>query len=113
MNFIRSQTLSFMFITVAAVFAPVNLQAASLLGDHTCAHWLLLPEADQKTWVNSFIAPLSLTYKSLRKTKSDKYNDDPNAYLTAIANINAYCKAHPEHSAAQGAGAHLHALFND
>jgi len=113
MNFARSLTLSFISITLAAGTAPVGPQAASLFGDHTCANWLLLPVADQKTWANAFIAPLSLTYKGLRKTATDKYNDDPNAYVLAIASINAYCKAHPDQSAAQGAGAYLHALFND
>lgn len=113
MNFVRIQIFSLIFILTSAEIGSVNVQAASLFGDHTCTSWLVLPEANQKTWANAFIAPLSLTYKGLRKTKSDKYNDDPNAYLTAIASINAYCKAHPEQSAAQGAAAYLNALLND
>lgn len=109
----RIQAVSYLLIILLAVCRPVNLHAASLFGEHTCETWLALPAADQKTWANAFIAPLSLTYKGLRKTSVDKYNDNPNAHVPAIASINAYCQAHPDQSAAQGAAAYLHTLMND
>ncbi|CAN1546695.1 hypothetical protein [Limnohabitans sp. B9-3] len=96
-----------------AFAGSIHLHAASLFGDHTCARWATLSEADQKAWANAFIAPLSLTFKGLRKSNVDKYNDNPNASLQATESINAYCKAHPDQTAAHGAAAYLSQLINN
>ncbi len=95
------------------LLGPTHLHAASLFGDHTCTSWVTLSEADQKAWANAFIAPLSLTFKGLRKSNVDKYNDNPNASLQATESINAYCKANPDKTAAHGAAAYLNTLINE
>jgi hypothetical protein len=100
-------------VFLVPLFGTINLHAASLFGDHSCESWATLSEADQKAWANAFIAPLSLTYKGLRKSHVDKYNDNPTAHLQATASINAYCKAHPDQTAAHGAAAYLSQLIND
>jgi hypothetical protein len=61
--------------------------AESLFGDYSCRQWRLLPYAEKKTWSNAFFAPLSLTYKGLQKSQTDKYNDDPRAYEAAIGKL--------------------------
>ncbi len=94
--------------------ATLNATAlgASLFGDHTCTSWKSLPDAQKHTWTNAFLAPLSLTFKGLQKSKEDKYNDDPKASETAIVSIDTFCLEHPALGAADGAGLYLKKLFD-
>lgn len=86
-------------------------QGASLFGDHSCPQWHELDFNAKRTWANAFLAPLSLTFKGLRKSKVDKYNDDPKAPEAAIQSIDAFCWSHPDLGAADAAGRYLRNLF--
>lgn len=85
---------------------------ASLFGDHSCASWQDLGYAEKRAWTNAFMAPLSLTFKGLQKSKEDKYNDDPRAHEPAIIDVDAHCLKHPVSGAADGAGRYLKKLFD-
>jgi hypothetical protein len=65
----------------------------------------------KKAWVDSFLAPLSLTLKSIQGAKRDAYNDDRQSSGKAVAFVDAYCEAHPDKVAADGAGAYFKMLM--
>jgi len=46
---------------------PATIHAKSLFGDYSCNDWGKLENAPKKLWANAFFAPLSLTYKSIKK----------------------------------------------
>jgi hypothetical protein len=94
-----------------ATSGPTAL-GASLFGDHSCASWQSLPDADKHAWANAFLAPLSLTLKGLQKRKEDPYNDDPKAFEKAIVGIDDFCLKNPDLGAADGAGRYLKKLLD-
>jgi hypothetical protein len=65
----------------------------------------------KRTWVDSFLAPLSLTFKSIQGEKRDKYNEDSRSPGDAVTFVDAYCALHPEKGAADGAGAYFNKLM--
>jgi hypothetical protein len=62
-----------------------------------------LEYATKKSWSNAFLAPLSLTYQGIQKTRKDNYNDDPLSFEKAIESIDSFCKTQPEQDASAGA----------
>ena len=103
--------LLFSLLVLATALCGATAHGASLFGDHSCRHWHGLEYAQKRTWTNAFLAPLSLTLKGLQKSKEDKYNDDPNAHVAAIQNINTFCLNHPDLGASDAAGRYLKELF--
>lgn len=89
---------------------PCQVHAASLLGDHTCPQWMRMQVTAKKAWASSFLAPLSLTLKSIKGAKPDQGNDSSRPSVDAVAFIDTYCAAHPEKVAADGAGAYFKTL---
>ncbi len=92
---------------------PVISQAASLFGDHSCKDWGNLEYATKKSWTNAFLAPLSLTYQSIQKTRKDNYNDDPLSYAKAIESIDNFCKTQSAQDASAGAMQYLKNLSEE
>lgn len=90
-------------LLIQMLWSPMITQAASLFGDHTCKDWSGLEYATKKSWTNAFLAPLSLTYRSIQKTRKDNYNDDPLSYEKAIESIDNFCRTQPEQDASTGA----------
>jgi len=90
--------------------APSQAQAVSLLGDHTCPQWARMQAPAKKAWANSFLAPLTLTLKSIKGAKQEPGNEVAKPPGDAVAFIDAYCAAHPEKVAADGAGAYFKTL---
>ena len=93
-----------------AAVAPSQAQAVSLLGDHTCPQWARMQAPAKKAWANSFLAPLTLTLKSIKGAKQEPGNEVAKPPGDAVAFIDAYCAAHPEKVAADGAGAYFKTL---
>jgi hypothetical protein len=98
-------------IVLMAAMAMQTANGASLFGDPTCQDWRGLIYAEKRAWTNAFLAPLSLTFKGLQKSKEDKYNGDPKAHEAAIIDIDAFCMNHQNSMAADGAGKYLKKLF--
>jgi hypothetical protein len=92
---------------------PATIHAKSLFGDYSCSDWGKLESAPKKLWANAFFAPLSLTFKSIKKTNKDHYNDDPNSYEIAIDSINGFCESHPDSDVNSGAANYLKILSGD
>jgi hypothetical protein len=92
---------------------PAIIHAKSLFGDYSCNDWGKLENAPKKLWANAFFAPLSLTYKSIKKTNKDRYNDDPNSHESAIDSINSFCESHPDSDVNSGAANYLKILSGD
>ncbi len=95
------------------LLSPRVTQAASLFGDHTCKDWGGLEYATKKSWTNAFLAPLSLTYQSIQKTRKDNYNDDPLSFAKAIDSIDNFCRTQPEQDASAGAMQYLKNLSEE
>ncbi len=93
--------------------SPIITQAASLFGDHSCKDWGNLEYATKKSWTNAFLAPLSLTYQSIQKTRKDNYNDDPLSYAKAIESIDNFCKTQSAQDASAGAMQYLKNLSEE
>ena len=87
-----------------------GVQATSLLGDHTCPQWLRMQVPAKQAWAKSFLAPLSLALKSIQGSKRDASADASRPTGDAVASIDAYCAAHPDKMAADGAGAYFKTL---
>lgn len=100
-----------MWLVGALTVLPWCAGAGSLLGDHTCVQWKTMEALAKKSWVDSFLAPLSLTFKTLQKEKRDAYNADPRASGNAVGFVDAYCAAHPDKVAADGAAAYFQVLM--
>ena len=83
-----------------------------MLGDHTCAQWMGMEASQKVLWADSFLAPLSLTIKSLRREKHDPYKDDSKSSGNAVTFIDDYCTRHPERVAADGAGEYFKIMMN-
>lgn len=90
-----------------------TIHAKSLFGDYSCSDWGALENAPKKLWANAFFAPLSLTFKSIKKTNTDRYNDDPNSFESAIDSINSFCESHPNSDVNSGAANYLKILSGD
>lgn len=95
------------------IWSPVTIHAKSLFGDYSCSDWGKLENASKKLWANAFFAPLSLTYKSIKKINKDHYNDDPNSFESAIDSINSFCELHPDSDVNSGAAKYLKILSGD
>ncbi len=108
-------TLSIVLFCLLSVSALTTkpAQAASLFGDHSCKDWGGLDYATKKAWTNAFLAPLSLTYQSIQKTRKDNYNDDPLSYARAIESIDSFCRTQPELEASAGAMHYLKILSEE
>lgn len=109
-------TLSYQIIAsllFCMIGSPALTQAASLFGDHSCKDWGGLDHATKKAWTNAFLAPLSLTYQSIQKTRKDNYNDDPLSYARAIESIDNFCRTQPELEASAGAMNYLKILSEE
>ena len=100
-----------MVLIATSGMAATEVTAASLFGDYTCAQWQAAAYSAKKAWADAFLAPLSLTIKSMQKSSQDAYNDDPKASQTAVAYIDAYCLSHPERGAADGAADYFKRLM--
>ena len=95
----------------ALAVLPHCAGAGSLLGDHTCVQWETMETPVKKSWVDSFLAPLSLTFKTLQKEKRDAYNMDLRASVNAVGFVDVYCAEHPEKVAADGAAEYFQMLM--
>lgn len=84
-----------------------DAKAASLFGDYSCEDWGKLEPQRKKSWVNAFLAPLSLTIQGLKRAEQDPYNDDPNAVDPAIRSIDTFCVSHPQQGSADGAASYI------
>ncbi len=98
---------------VALSCAVTDARAASLFGDFSCKDWSDLEHKRKKSWVNAFLAPLSLTLQGLKRAEQDPYNDDPNAVDPAISSIDKFCISHPQQGASDGAAAYLARLTSN
>ena len=110
---LNTHTKVMVFLLSLTLGSSVLTQAASLFGDHSCKDWGNLEFATKKSWTNAFLAPLSLTYQSIQKTRKDNYNDDPLSYTKAIESIDNFCKAQPEQDASAGAMHYLKILSEE
>ena len=90
---------------------PFEVNATSLLGDYPCIDWGSMERAAKKTWINSFLAPLSLAFKSVQVDKRDLYNPDSRSADDAVAYVDNYCSLHTVNVAADGAGAYFKLLI--
>lgn len=84
--------------------------AGSLFGDPACETWPTMDIEARRKWTLAFLAPLSMAHEDRQKTGEDKFNSKVEAAERAMANIDAFCKANPEKTAADGAAAHLESL---
>ena len=100
--------LHWLICWASVVPGPVN--AVSLLGDHTCQQWKRMDLPAKKMWADSFLAPLTLTLKSIKGAKQEQGKDAFRPAGDAVAFIDNYCAAHPEKVAADGAGAYFKTL---
>jgi len=98
-------------IVLMAAMVTQSAHGASLFGDPSCQDWRRLGYAEKRAWTNAFFAPLSLTFKGLRKSKEDKYNDDPKAHEAAITSLDGFCLRHPDLGVQDAAGVYLKKLF--
>ncbi len=92
---------------VALSCVVTDAKAASLFGDYSCKDWGKLENQRKKSWVNAFLAPLSLAIQGLKRAEQDPYNDDPNAVDPAIRSIDTFCVSHPQQGAADGAASYI------
>lgn len=111
--FKKTLPLLYCFLLSFVVLHSSQVQAASLFGDYSCKDWGGLDYAAKKVWANAFLAPLSLTYQSIQKTRKDNYNDDPDSSNNAVASINHFCLAQPELDASAGAMNYLKILSEE
>ena len=110
---IKSKTDILALACCLTMLSPVTLHAKSLFGDYSCNDWGKLENVSKKLWANAFFAPLSLTFKSIKKTNKDHYNDDPNSLETAIDSINSFCETHTDSDVNSGAASYLKILSGD
>jgi len=90
--------------------ASSAVHTSSLLGEHSCPQWLRMQEPAKQAWAKSFLAPLNLALKSIRGANADTRGNAARPPGDAVASIDAYCRAHPDKLAADGAGAYFKTL---
>jgi len=108
--FLKRHALTIIVVVLCSCFSATS-PAASLFGDFSCQTWAELPYSKKRIWTNAFLAPLSLTYQGLERTKPDRYNDDPNAADPAIKSIDSFCLLHQELGPADAAVSYLNGLI--
>ncbi len=99
-----------LWLLCGLALASSQVNAGSLLGDHSCPQWMRMQDPAKKAWASSFLAPLSLTLKSIQGAQGTAANASSRPAGDAVAYIDGYCAAHPEKLSADGAGAYFKTL---
>ena len=91
-------------LVIPTGLAPTPVTSAHLVGDSSCTARAALGFAAKQTWADGFLAPLSLACKSIPKSEEDRYRDDPQAPVAAVACLDTGCSSHPQRGAADPGG---------